>query len=98
VSHLISVVGTAIYVFFTLFYNEGQEVTVNTECNFTLDNGAPVFFNHSGDPTVPPFTKRDYQVLVFSQAGLEDKPHHMRISMLDVPYHVFLSFDYALYT
>ncbi|EKM82398.1 hypothetical protein AGABI1DRAFT_68007 [Agaricus bisporus var. burnettii JB137-S8] len=90
--------GTAIYIFFTLFYNEGEQVTVNTECNFTLDNESPVFFNHSGDPTVPAQKKRDYHTLVFSKTGLEYKPHRMLISMSDVTYHVFLSFDYAQYT
>ncbi|XP_006457838.1 hypothetical protein AGABI2DRAFT_176416 [Agaricus bisporus var. bisporus H97] len=90
--------GTAIYIFFTLFYNEGEVVTVNTECNFTVDNEPPIFFSHSGDPTVPAHAKRDYQVPVFSKEGLEYKPHHMRISMSDVTYHVFLSFDYAQYT
>jgi hypothetical protein len=93
-----SVIGTAIYIFFTLFYNEGPGITVSTECNFTLDNEAPVFFNHSGDPTAPVSKKRDYQTPVFGRTGLEYKPHHMQISMSDVPYHVFLSFDYALYT
>lgn len=95
---VLCVKGTAIYIFFTLFYNEGEQVTVNTECHFTLDNEPPVFFNHTGDPTIPPKTKRDYQALVFSKAGLESVPHHMKISMSDVSYHVFLSFDFAQYT
>jgi hypothetical protein len=98
VLQLISVIGTAIYIYFTLFYNEGNGTTVNTECNFTIDNEPPVFFNHTGDPTIPASTKRDYRALVFSKAGLEYKPHHMQIRMSDVPYHVFLSFDYAEYT
>ncbi|KAF9447862.1 hypothetical protein P691DRAFT_670592 [Macrolepiota fuliginosa MF-IS2] len=90
--------GTAIYIFFTLFYNEGNGVTVNTECNFTVDSEPAVFFNHTGDPTKPANQVRDYKALVFSRTGLTLESHHMKISMSDVSYHVFLSFDYAMYT
>ncbi|KXN91404.1 hypothetical protein AN958_00666 [Leucoagaricus sp. SymC.cos] len=90
--------GTAIYIFFTLFENEGVGVTVNTECNFTIDGGPPAFFNHSGDPTKPVGSGRQYGVPVFNQTGLEQEQHHIQIKMSDVNYHVFLSFDRAIYT
>lgn len=101
-SHILSLfdsvqLGTDIYVYFTLFYNEGNQITVNTECNFTVDNGDRVFFNHSGDPTRT-LHSRDYNSLVYSRTDLTPGKHHMTISMSDVSYHVFLSFDYAVYT
>lgn len=93
-----SFTGTAVYIFFTLFENEGDGVAVQTECNFTIDGEHVGYFNHPGDPTQPYQGGRQYQVPVFGRDGLEQKPHLMTISMADVPYNIFLSFDYAIYT
>ncbi|KAJ3576889.1 hypothetical protein NP233_g113 [Leucocoprinus birnbaumii] len=93
-----SFTGTAIYIFFTLFENEGDQITVNTECNFTIDGSYAGYFNHQGDPSKPFRSGQQYGVPVFSMRGLEQKNHSMTIYMADVDYHTFLSFDYATYT
>ncbi|KAJ3567724.1 hypothetical protein NP233_g6184 [Leucocoprinus birnbaumii] len=88
--------GTAVYIYFTLFNNEGHEVTVNTECNFTLDGQHVGYFSHTGDRSKKHV--REYQVPVFGMDGLDHVMHQMVISVSGVPYHLYTSFDYAMYT
>ncbi|KAF5358147.1 hypothetical protein D9756_001313 [Leucocoprinus leucothites] len=91
-----SFTGTAIYIFFTLFNFEGEGITVNTECNFTLNREHVGYFKHIGDNSLPYQTK--FQALVFNKTDLEPREHNMLISVSGVPYHVYLNFDYAIYT
>ncbi|KAF5358005.1 hypothetical protein D9756_001283 [Leucocoprinus leucothites] len=93
-----SFTGTAIYIFFALFENEGPGVTVKTECNFVIDGEHVGYFNHSGDSSRKIGKGRQYQVPVFSRSGLKQERHSMTIYMADVDYNTFLSFDYAIYT
>jgi hypothetical protein len=43
-------------------------------------------------------TDLQYNSLAFSQDGLANIDHTLLITTKDVPYNVFLNFDYAIYT
>ncbi|KAK2466636.1 hypothetical protein APHAL10511_000894 [Amanita phalloides] len=89
--------GVSIWVFFILpnANRLGTTVTSNTECNFTLDGQAAGSFIH--EPNEDTFNMQ-YNATAFSRTGLSNAPHLLVISTNDVPYNVFLNFDYAIYT
>ena len=89
------IIGTAIYVFFVLFNNNGNGADTLTEANFTVDGNSPVLFQH-----VPNMAITDvlFNQMVFHQQGLENTQHTLVISTAGVNYDVYVNFDYAIYT
>lgn len=73
---------------------DGGIITTLTECNFTLDGQHAGFFQHI--PTDS--SDMEYNVLGFSQVDLKNTDHTVRVSTGGVGYHVFVNFDYAIYT
>lgn len=88
-------VGSALYVFLTLAHNLGEGIATLTETNFTIDDGPPTFFRHSPDPSRTDF---DYQYPAFVQENLEHGPHTFTAKTSGPDYHIFVNFDYAIYT
>ncbi|KAF9463488.1 hypothetical protein BDZ94DRAFT_1163882 [Collybia nuda] len=87
--------GTAIYVFFiTGNQIAGGIITTLTECNFTLDGQQASFYRHIPDQT----TILNYNVLAFSRENLPNVDHTLKASTEGVDHHVFVNFDYAIYT
>lgn len=87
-------IGTAIYVFFILANNAGPGITSTTECDFIMDNYAPVHFSHS-----PDMSKTDllYNQLVYRRTGLPLGQHRLEISD-EGNIGSYIDFDYAIYT
>ncbi|KAF9463490.1 hypothetical protein BDZ94DRAFT_1163917 [Collybia nuda] len=91
----LSFTGTAIYVYFIIANTiKGGGVTTLTECNFTLDGQLEGFYRHMRDET----SNMEYNVLVFNATNLSNIDHALRVSTEGVNYHVFVNFDYAMYT
>ncbi|PFH51673.1 hypothetical protein AMATHDRAFT_58422 [Amanita thiersii Skay4041] len=88
-------IGSAIYVFFTIVDDARVEITSKTECNFTVDGNIVGYYNHDPDLKNPAF---HYQQLVFQKDDLSPGHHTFSIVTSDVPYHVYINFDYAMYT
>jgi hypothetical protein len=87
--------GNAIYVFLTLANNCGESITTKTQANFTVDNEAPIFFSHEPDMSTTDFI---YQYPAFNRTGLEHGEHTLSVVMSGPQEHLFLNFDYAIYT
>lgn len=94
----VRILGTAIYVFFTLVDNPDAYVpgiTTATAVNFTID-----------DMTFPPFAYNPrkeeaylFRSLVFAQNTLPDGNHTLLISgPANGNESVYINFDYAIYT
>ncbi|KAF5386633.1 hypothetical protein D9615_001527 [Tricholomella constricta] len=86
--------GIAIYVFFIVPNYIESPITTETVCNFTLDGQLVGTFNHSASGK-PDFL---YNVPVFSHTGLSNVDHTLLISTSGIDRHIFVSFDYAIYT
>lgn len=87
--------GTAVYVFLTLANNAGDGITTLTETNFTIDDGTPTFFRHTPDMATTDF---EYQFPAFVQERLEHRTHTLRARISGPDEHLFINFDYAIYT
>ncbi|KAF9461463.1 hypothetical protein BDZ94DRAFT_1138207, partial [Collybia nuda] len=86
--------GTAIYVYLITGNQIGESITTLTECNITLDGRHADSYRHDPDQT----TLINYNVLAFSRTNLSNTNHTLNVSTGGVDYHVFLNFDYAIYT
>lgn len=74
--------------------NRRREITTLTEANFTIDDGPPRFFQH-----IPRDANTyEYQVPAFVEENLEHSVHIFRGKISGPEYHIYLNFDYALYT
>ncbi|KAF9014181.1 hypothetical protein BDQ17DRAFT_1419087 [Cyathus striatus] len=87
--------GTAIYVYFILANNHGDDITTITMANFTIDGKMVGTFAHA-----PDYTANDilFNQLVFSKTDLPNGNHKLVISISDIDFKVFVNFDYAIYT
>lgn len=86
--------GVSIWIFFILS-NANFLVTLNTECNFTLDGQVVGNFYHLPNQST---SALQYNALAFSASGLNNSQHDLVISTNDLPYAVYINFDYAVYT
>ncbi|TFK62492.1 hypothetical protein BDN72DRAFT_386309 [Pluteus cervinus] len=86
--------GVAIYVFFILPNFSGNGTTTKTGCRFVLD-GVP-----AGDfqDTPTSSTDMEYNALVFHSENLSNTTHDLAIVTDGFNEHIFVSFDYAIYT
>ncbi|KAF9037905.1 hypothetical protein BDP27DRAFT_1435522 [Rhodocollybia butyracea] len=89
--------GTAVYVFFILANIPASLATATTAANFTLDGALVGNFTHAPDLSLPDFQFNE-NALAFSTSGLENATHQMVISTSGLDEHIFVNFDYALYT
>lgn len=87
--------GTDVYVFLTLANNAGDGITTLTETNFTIDDGPVTFYRHEPDMTTEDFI---YQFPAFVAHNLEHRTHTLRARTSGPDYHIFINFDYAIYT
>lgn len=92
---LTDLIGVAISVYFILVNNPGNRATARTECNFSLDGGAPVNFLH-----IPDETREDYMYnqVVYSRKDIPNGKHTLDISASEENIEVYINFDYAVYT
>ncbi|PFH51668.1 hypothetical protein AMATHDRAFT_58418 [Amanita thiersii Skay4041] len=81
--------GVAIYAFFTLSSD------AVTNCEIVLDYGIRDLFIHWIEPTL---NKMEYNTLIYSKTGLENKAHQLLISTAPLLTGYYLSFDFAIYT
>lgn len=88
-------IGSALYVFLTLAHNCGDGITTRTETNFTIDDGPATLFQHTPNMSRTDF---DYQFPAFVQEGLEHRTHTFKATTSGPDYHIFINFDYAIYT
>ncbi|KAF8077620.1 hypothetical protein FPV67DRAFT_1462396 [Lyophyllum atratum] len=86
--------GTAIYVFFILANFVAPGITTETACNFTLDGQFAGSFQHTPSTS----TEFQYNASVFTGENLANINHNLVISSSGLDRHVFMSFDYAIYT
>ncbi|KIL67158.1 hypothetical protein M378DRAFT_160158 [Amanita muscaria Koide BX008] len=89
--------GVAVWVFFILSNanQHGPTITTNTNCNFTLDGLHAGVFVHNPDMSTLNLV---YNATAFSATGLSNTSHQLIIMTNDVPFNVFVNFDYAIYT
>ena len=94
---LCPILGIAVWVFFILANANqyGPTITTNTNCNFTLDGSHAGTFVHNPDMSTLDLV---YNASVFSASGLSNSQHQLVIWTNDVPFNVFVNFDYAIYT
>ncbi|KAJ7601219.1 hypothetical protein C8J56DRAFT_880732 [Mycena floridula] len=86
--------GTAIYVFFILANVAPHGVTTLTESSFILDGSLAGNFSHQPVPGLG----FQYDQLVFFAQNLANTDHKLVIGASGQDHHVYVNFDYAIYT
>ncbi|KAF9002729.1 hypothetical protein BDQ17DRAFT_1425684 [Cyathus striatus] len=87
--------GVAIYVYFILPNKQSPKVTAYSAANFTIDGEIVGNFSHSPDLST---TEILYKQMVFNKTDLPNGTHQLVVSTTLVDMHVFVNFDYAIYT
>jgi len=86
--------GTAIYVFFILANDQGRGIDTRTTCSFILDGEPAGDFEHK--PTDSP--DLEYNALVFRNEQMTNTSHTLTIVTEGGDKHIYVNFDYAIYT